>query len=59
MVLQKFNFTKCLSVAIPAKVNGGAVVNIVDTGSAGVIISEGCFKRLGLIKDVKVEYIIA
>ena len=58
MVLQKFNWTKCLAVAIPAKVNGKPVVDIVDTGSAGVVISESCFERLGLKEDDEVEYTI-
>ena len=34
MVLKKFDWTKCLAVAIPAKVNGKPVVAIVDTGIA-------------------------
>ena len=47
MVLQKFDWTKFLAVAIPAEVNGKPVVAIVDPGSAGVIISESCFEILG------------
>ena len=31
---------------------------IVDTGSAGVVISESCFERLGLKEDDEVEYTI-
>ena len=31
MVLQKFDWTECLAVAIPVKVIKGSVVNIVDT----------------------------
>ena len=58
MVLQKFNWTKCSAVAIPAKVNGKPVVAIVDTGSAGVVISESCFERLGLKEDDEIEYTI-
>ena len=46
MVLQNFDWTKCSAIAIPAKVNGKPVVAIVDTGSAGVVISEICFERL-------------
>ena len=45
-------------MAILAKVNGEPVGKIVNTGSAGVVISEGCFKRLGLVGDGKVEYTI-
>ena len=58
MVLQKFDWTKCSAMAIPAKLNGGSVVAIVDTGSARVVISESCFERLGLVGDDKVEYTI-
>ena len=56
MVLQKNNWTKCLASAIRAKVNGKPVVAIVDTGSAGVVISESCFVRIGLKEDNEVEY---
>ena len=31
---------------------------IVDTRSAGVVISEGCFEKLGLKEDGEVEYTI-
>ena len=58
MILQKFDWTKCSAVAIMAKVNGKPVVAIVDTGSAGVVISESCFERLGLKEDDEVEYTI-
>ena len=58
MVLQKFDWTKCLAVVILAKVNGKPVVAIVDTGSDGVVISESCFERLGLKEDNEVEYTI-
>ena len=47
-----------MAVAILEKVNGKPVVAIVDTGSAGVVISESCFERLGLKGDNEVEYII-
>ena len=56
MVLQKFVWMKFLAVAVPAKVNGKPVVAIVDTGSAGVVISESCFERLGLKGENEVEY---
>ena len=42
IVLLKFDWTKCSAVAITAKVNGRAVVAIVNNGSTGVVISEGC-----------------
>ena len=58
MVLQKFDWTKFFAVAIPAKVNGRAVVAIVNTGSAGVVILESRFERLGLAGDDEVEYTI-
>ena len=53
MVLQKFDWAKYLAIAILAKVNGKPVVAIVDTGSAGVVISWSCFERLGLKGVVK------
>ena len=46
IVFQKFDWTNCLAIAIPAKVNRKPVVAIVDTGSAGVVISESCFEDL-------------
>ena len=55
MVLQKFNWTKCSDTAIPAKSNGKPVVAIVDTGSTGAVISEGCFERIELKEDDEVE----
>ena len=58
MVLQKFDWTKCSAVAIPAKVNGRLVAAIVNTRSAGVMILESCFERLGLVGDNEVEYTI-
>ena len=58
MVLQKFDWKKCLAVAILDKVFGKPVVTIVDTGSAIVVISESCFERLGLKEDNEVEYTI-
>ena len=50
---QKFDWTKCSAVAILAKVNGKSVVAIVKTRSAGVAISESCFKRLGLVGMIR------
>ena len=34
------------------------VVAILDTRSAGNVILEGCFERLGIVKDDEVEYTI-
>ena len=31
-------------------------VRIIDTGSLGVVISESCFRRLGLMQDGEVEF---
>ena len=56
MVLQKFDWTKCLGIAILAKVNGKPVVAIVDTKSAGFRFSESCFERLGLKEHNEVNY---
>ena len=36
MVLQKFEWTKCLAVAIPAKVNGKPVVLLLIPGLQGL-----------------------
>ena len=47
MVLQKIDWTKCLAISIPAKVNVKPVVAIVDTRSAGVVIQKVVFKDLG------------
>ena len=58
MVLQKSYWTKCSAVAILEKVNGEQVVAIVSTRSAGVVISESCFEKLGLVRDDRIEYTI-
>ena len=47
MVYQKFDWTKCSAIAIPAKVNGKPVVAIVDTGSAKVLFQKAVLKDLG------------
>ena len=46
-------------MAISAKVSGEPVVAIVNTGSAGVVISDICFERLGLVGDEEEEDIIS
>ena len=43
MLLQEFKWTKYSAVAKQAKLNSHMVVAIVDTGSAGVVISKSCF----------------
>ena len=40
MLLQEFKWTKYLAVAVQAKLNSHTVVAIVDTVSAGVVISK-------------------
>ena len=40
MLLQEFKWSKFSAVAMPAKLNGQMVVAIVDTGSAGAVISK-------------------
>ena len=40
MLLQELRWTKYLAVAVQAKLNNHTVVAIVDTGSAGVVISK-------------------
>ena len=54
IILLEFYWLKCSAMAIPEKVNGELVVAIVGTRSAGVVIMEGRFKRLELLKDVDV-----
>lgn len=39
MILNEFNCIKFSAVAMPASMNGDLVVSIVNTGSAGVVIS--------------------
>ena len=58
MLLQEFKWSKFSAVAVPAKLNGKMVVAIVDTGSAGVVISKSCFDWLGLVNDNDVEFTI-
>lgn len=36
-------------------VNRGPELAIVDTGSAGVVILEGCFERVELVKDDELD----
>ena len=55
MVLQKFDWNKCLAVAILAKMNGKPVVAIVDTGSVGVVILESCFEIPGLKRTMRLN----
>ena len=45
-------------MAVQAKLSSHAVVAIVDTGSAGVVISKSCFDQLGMVKDEEVEFTI-
>ena len=45
-------------MAILAKKSAESVVAIVSTGSAGVVISESCFERLGLAGNDEAEYTI-
>ena len=54
-VFHKFACAKCLGMAIPAKSCKGTVVSIVNTGSSGVVILEGCFGRLGFVGDNEVK----
>ena len=58
MLLQEFKWSKFSAVAVPAKLNGQMVVAIVNTGSAGVVISKSCFDWLGLVSDNEVEFTI-
>ena len=47
-----------MAIAMKALLNKQKVVAIIDTGSSGVVISESCFRRLGLIQDGEVEFLI-
>ena len=43
-------------MAVQAKINSHTVVAIVDTSSAGIVISKSCFDQLGMVKDEEVEF---
>ena len=58
MLLQEFKWSKFSAVVVPAKPNGQMVVAIVNTGSAGVVISKSCFDWLRLINDNEVDFTI-
>ena len=58
LLLKEFKWIKFLAIALPVKIFGHAFVAIVDTGSAGVVISKSCFDHLGLAGDDEVEFTI-
>ena len=46
MLLKEFKWTKFSALALPVKLNGHVIVAILDTGSAGVVISKSCYNHL-------------
>ena len=58
MLLKEFKWTKFSALSLPVKLNGHAIVAIVDTGSAGVVISKSCYNHLWMNCDEEVEFTI-
>ena len=58
MIVKDFKWSQQTAIAMKALLNKQKVVAIIDTGSSGVVISESCFRRLGLIQDGEVEFTI-
>ena len=58
MVVKDFKYSQQTAIAMKALLNKQKVVAIIDTGSSGVVISESCFRILGLIPDGEVEFTI-
>ena len=56
MIVKDFKWSQQTAIAMKALLNKQKVVAIIDTGSSGVVISESCFRRLGLIQDGEVEF---
>ena len=54
MVVKDFKWSQQTAIAMKALLNKQKVVAIIDTGSSGVVISESCFRRLGLVQDGEV-----
>ena len=47
-----------MALALPVKLNGYNIVAIVNTGSAGVVISKSCYDCLWMNCDEEVEFTI-
>ena len=58
MVVKDFKWSQQTAIAMKALLNKQKVVAIIDTVSSGVLVSESCFRRLGLIQDGEVEFTI-
>ena len=58
MVIKYFKWSQQTAIAMKALINKQKVVAMIDTGSSGVVISESCFRRLGLMQDGEAELTI-
>ena len=58
MLLKEFKWTRFLALALPVKLNGHTIVAIVNTGSAGVVISKSCYNCLRMNCDEEVEFTV-
>ena len=56
MVNKDFKWRQQTAIAMKALLNKQKAVAMIDTGSSGVVIFEGCFRRLGLMQDKEVEF---
>ena len=52
--IEEFKWSDKNVLTAPAKVSNKTVSAIVDTRSTSIVISRGCFDRLGLVEDAKV-----
>ena len=52
--IEEFKWSDKNVLTVPAKVSNKAVSAIVDTRSTSIVISHGCFDRLGLVEDAEV-----
>lgn len=46
-------------MVVKAYLNERKVATVVDTGCSGVIISQGCYERLGLKEDNEIEMMLS
>ena len=58
MLLKEFKWTRFLALALPVKLFGHTIIAIVNTGSAGVVISKSCYNCLWMNCDEEVEFTI-
>ena len=56
--MKDFIWSQQTAKELKALFSGQYVVAIIDTGSLGVVISESCLRRLGLIQDGEIKFTI-